>query len=60
VLYKENNYIIEYKGELSRKSSKKQFYISKSRRKGKAVKYNIKGGNRIKVMALTVDIKVEA
>jgi hypothetical protein len=47
-------------GELNKRLSKKQLYISKSCRKGKAVKYNTEGGNRIRVIALTVDIKVEA
>jgi hypothetical protein len=59
-LYEEGNYVIEYKGEPSRRSPKKQLHIGKSRRKGKAVEYNTEGGNRIRVTALTVDTKVEA
>jgi hypothetical protein len=59
-LCKEGNYVIKYKGELSRRSPKKQLYIGKSRRKGKAVEYDVEGGNRIRVIALTVDTKVEA
>ena len=59
MLCKESNHIIKYKGELSKKLPKKQLHISKSGRKGKAVEYNTKGGNRIRVIVLTVNIKVK-
>ena len=60
MLYKEGNHVIEYKGEPGQRSPKKQLYISKSRRKGKAVKYDAEGGTRMRVMALTIDTNVEA
>ena len=59
-LCEEGNYVVEYKGEPSRRSPKKQLHIGKSRRKGKAVEYDAEGGNRMRVTALTVDTKVEA
>ena len=52
----ESNYVVEYKREPSRRSSKKQLHIGKSCRKGKAVEDYAESSYRIRATALTVDI----
>ena len=54
-LCEESNYVVEYKRKPSKRSSKKQLHIGKSRRKGKAVEDYAESSYRMRAMALTVD-----
>jgi len=55
VLCKKSNYIVEYKREPSKRLSKKQLHISKSCKKGKAVKDYAESSYKMRATALMID-----